>query len=66
MCVILLILQPLSITNIILSNNARDITIASVLLRPVKLLIVAILCNLFFFFLFYFGRYVSSFYFNIV
>ena len=66
MCVILLILQPLSITNIILSNNARDITIASVLLRPVKLLIVVILCNLFFFFLFYFGRYVSSFYLNIV
>ena len=37
MCVILLILQPLSITNIIMSNNARDITITSVFLRPVKL-----------------------------
>ena len=43
MCVILLILQPFSITNFILSNNARDITIASVLLRPVNFRIIAML-----------------------
>ena len=36
MCVILFILQPLSITSVILSNYARDITTGSVLLRPVN------------------------------
>ena len=35
-CVIVLILQLISITNIILFNNAYDINIACLLLRPLK------------------------------
>ena len=42
MCVILFILQPLSIASVILSINARDITITCLLLRSVKFWITAI------------------------
>ena len=40
MCVILFILQRISVTNIILPNNAYDISITCLLLRSVKIWII--------------------------
>ena len=56
MCVILFILQRISVTNIILPNNAYDINITCLLLRSVKIWIIYTLLFPFFplFFQFYF------------